>query len=96
MTLTSHFVRRGMEAAHGMHKHGMMAGSGSDDGSHGKPGDGHPLQIPPVAALVFFLSGLLAIIIMFCVCSSVKTLESCLLTPARSPILMATSFPPSV
>merc|ERR1711939_1120202 len=67
MTLTSHFVRRGMEAAHGMHKHGMMAGSGSDDGSHGKPGDGHPLQIPPVAALVFFLSGLLAIIIMFCI-----------------------------
>ncbi|KAK5467083.1 hypothetical protein LTS15_000053 [Exophiala xenobiotica] len=64
MTLTSHFVRRGMEAAHGMHKHGMMAGSGSesDDGSNG-----HPPQISPVAALVFFLSGLLAIIIMFCI-----------------------------
>jgi hypothetical protein len=93
MTLTSHFVRRGMEAAHGMHKHGMIAGSGSesDDGSHV-----HPPQIPPVAALVFFLSGLLAIIIMFSVCSSVKTLQSYLLTLARSPTLMATSFPHSV
>lgn len=61
MTLTTHFVRRGMEAAH--HMHGMM----SSDPDDSQPGDGRSPQVNPVAALIFFLTGLLFMILLFSV-----------------------------
>lgn len=60
MTLSTHLLRRGIEAAHGMH--GMM--SAKDEG-HGQPGDDHPGHVPALAALIFFVTAMSFIALLF-------------------------------
>jgi len=59
MTLSSHIVRRGIEAAHGL--------VSKSDGEQGKPGGDESPQIPAGAALIFILTGMLFLALMFCV-----------------------------
>ncbi|KIX03536.1 uncharacterized protein Z518_07089 [Rhinocladiella mackenziei CBS 650.93] len=62
MTLTTHLVRRGMDAVHNVH--GMMSDL---DGSHGHPGKDKPTKVPLGAVLTFFLTGLMFIVFLFCI-----------------------------
>ncbi|KEF60500.1 uncharacterized protein A1O9_02061 [Exophiala aquamarina CBS 119918] len=55
MSLSQNLVRRGLDAAHGMH--GMM--SGSDQG------DKKPVHVSPIAALIFFLTALSMVALVF-------------------------------
>lgn len=57
MPLVEHIFRRGLSAAHGMH--GMM--SDSDQGGE------KPIPPSPIATLVFFLTALVPIILIFSV-----------------------------
>jgi len=57
MPLVEHIFRRGLDAAHGMH--GMM--SDSDQGGE------KPIHVSPIAALIFFVTSLVFIILIFSV-----------------------------
>ncbi|EXJ57635.1 hypothetical protein A1O7_07984 [Cladophialophora yegresii CBS 114405] len=58
MTLSTHIVRRGMEYAH----NGMLAATEIQ-----QPNDGNSTQVSPIAALIFLLTGLALILVLFSV-----------------------------
>jgi len=67
MPLSTYIVRRGIEAAH----HGMLAATSEPE----QPGDGKVTPISPFAALIFLLSGLVFMFLLFSVCGLVYATE---------------------
>ncbi|EXJ90206.1 hypothetical protein A1O1_03305 [Capronia coronata CBS 617.96] len=63
MTLTTHILRRGLEAAHGIH--GAM--SDADQGDDGHSGGEAPSRVSPWAALLFFLTAVILMAALFCI-----------------------------
>ncbi|KIW80794.1 hypothetical protein Z517_07411 [Fonsecaea pedrosoi CBS 271.37] len=59
MSLSTHLIRRGIEAAH----HGMVAAAGSSD----QPAGGETPRISPLAAMIFVFSSLAFIVLLFSV-----------------------------
>ncbi|EXJ67626.1 uncharacterized protein A1O5_08972 [Cladophialophora psammophila CBS 110553] len=59
MSLSTHLVRRGFDVAH----HGMVAATAGPE----QPGEGESPQVSPLAALIFLLSGLICVGLLFSV-----------------------------
>ena len=67
MTLTTHLLRRSMHAAHSMH-------ATANNMHSAKPHHPDPEHhISPLAALIFFLTGLVFLVLLFSVCSFATT-----------------------